>query len=45
MLYYPFVISDDLLTVNGTEYGSFTDAFDIYPTSHTHPLDFYTDPL
>jgi len=44
MLHHPFVISDDLLTVDGTEYGSFTDAFHICRASHNHPADFYTDP-
>jgi ATP-dependent DNA helicase PIF1 len=44
MLHHPFVVWEDLLTVDGIEYGSFTDAFYICHTSHTHPLDFYTDP-
>jgi ATP-dependent DNA helicase PIF1 len=45
MLHHPFVVWEDLLIVDGIEYGSFTDAFNICCTSHTHPLDFYTDPL
>lgn len=44
MLHHPFVIMDDLLTINGSLYGSFTDAFDICRVSHNHPSDFYTDP-
>lgn len=44
MLHHPFVVCEDLLTVDGIEYGSLIDAFHICRTSHNHPLDFYTDP-
>ncbi len=44
MLHHPFVVPEDLLTVDGIRYGSFTDAFEVCCTSHNHPLDFYTDP-
>ena len=43
MLHHPFVILDDLLTVDGSAYGSFTDAFQICRASHNHPSDFYTN--
>ena len=44
MLHHPFVVPEDLLTVNGIRYRSFTDAFKVCCTSHNHPSDFYTDP-
>jgi hypothetical protein len=44
MLHHPFVVPDDLLTVDGIEYRLFTDAFEICCASHNHPSDFYTDP-
>jgi ATP-dependent exoDNAse (exonuclease V) alpha subunit len=44
MLHHPFVTLDDLLTVDGSAYGSFADAFQICRASHSHPSDFYTDP-
>ena len=44
MLHHPFVVCNDLLTVDRVEYGSYTDAFRVCCASHTHPPDFYTDP-
>jgi hypothetical protein len=44
MLYHPFTVDTDLLTVDGQAYGSYVDAFWAYHHSHTYPEDFYTDP-
>lgn len=45
MLHHPFTVETDLLTVDSISYGSFTDAFTACRASHTHPQDFYTDPV
>jgi ATP-dependent DNA helicase PIF1 len=44
MLHHPFVAWEDLLTVDGQTYGSYTDAFRACSQLHSHPQDFYTDP-
>src|ERR1700712_2768795 len=43
MLHHPFVVSEDLLTVDGIRCESYADAFNICHASHHHPPDFYTD--
>ena len=43
MLHYPFKRFTDLLSFNGSDYGSYTDAFRACKRLHAHPDDFYTD--
>jgi hypothetical protein len=43
MLHYPFERYTDLLSFDGYDYGSYTDAFRACRRLHTHPDDFYTD--
>jgi hypothetical protein len=44
MLYHPFIVNTDLLTVDGQAYGSYVDAFYACCYSHIYLEDFYTDP-
>ena len=44
MLHHPFVSWDDLSTIDGVVYESFTDAFRLCKAIHNHPRDYYTDP-
>ena len=44
MLHHPFSCVTDLLTVDGSAYGLYRDAFLACCAAHTHPDDFYTDP-
>jgi hypothetical protein len=43
MLHHPFERLTDLLSFDGSDYGSYTDAFHACRRLHTHPDDFYTD--
>jgi hypothetical protein len=43
MLHHPFEQFTDLLSFDGHNYGSYTDAFQACRQLHTHPDDFYTD--
>jgi ATP-dependent DNA helicase PIF1 len=45
MLHHPFERCTDLLSFDGHNYGSYTDAFRDCQRLHTHPDDFYTDPV
>jgi hypothetical protein len=45
MLHHPFTIPTDLLAFDGCVYGSYIDAFRACRRLHTHPDDFYTDPV
>ena len=45
MLHHPFTSLTDLFTVDGCAYGSYGDAFSACRRLHTHPDDFYTDPV
>jgi ATP-dependent DNA helicase PIF1 len=43
MLHHPFERLADLLSFDGSDYSSYTDAFRACRQLHTHPDDFYTD--
>jgi ATP-dependent DNA helicase PIF1 len=43
MLHHPFERLTDLLSLDGSDYGSYVDAFQACRQLHTHPDDFYTD--
>jgi len=45
MLHHPFERVTDLLSFDRCDYGSYTDAFRACTRLHTHPDDFYTDPV
>jgi PIF1-like helicase len=45
MLHHPYENFTDLLSFDGCDYGSYTDAFQACRRLHTHPDDFYTDPV
>ena len=45
MLHHPFKCFTDLLSFEGCDYGSYIDAFQACGRLHTHPDDFYTDPV
>jgi ATP-dependent DNA helicase PIF1 len=45
MLHHPFERVTDLLSFDRCDYGSYTDAFQACTRLHTHPDDFYTDPV
>jgi ATP-dependent DNA helicase PIF1 len=45
MLHHPFERVTDLLSFDRCDYGSYTDAFRACTGLHTHPDDFYTDPV
>ena len=45
MLHHPFERVTDLLSFERCDYGSYTDAFRACTRLHTHPDDFYTDPV
>jgi hypothetical protein len=45
MLHHPFKRFTDLLSFDGYNYGSYIDAFRACGQLHTHPDDFYTDPV
>jgi ATP-dependent DNA helicase PIF1 len=45
MLHHPFRQPTDLLSFDGCDYGSYVDAFHACWQLHTHPDDFYTDPV
>ena len=45
MLHHPFQQPTDLLSFDGCDYGSYVDAFQACGRLHTHPDDFYTDPV
>jgi hypothetical protein len=45
MLHHPFTDLTDLLSLDGCDYGSYIDAFQACRQLHTHPDDFYTDPV
>jgi ATP-dependent DNA helicase PIF1 len=45
MLHHPFERVTDLLSFGRCDYGSYTDAFRACTRLHTHPDDFYTDPV
>lgn len=45
MLHHPFTNLTDLLAFDGCAYGSYVDAFRACRQLHTHPDDFYTDPV
>jgi hypothetical protein len=45
MLHHPFVDWADLTSVNGQPFGSYINAFHACKRLHTHPNDFYTDPV
>ena len=44
MLHHPFERLADLLSLDGSDYGSYTDAFRACRRLHAHPDDLYTDP-
>jgi hypothetical protein len=44
MLHHPFVDPDELL-VDGVRFDTFSDAFRSCQESHSHPPDFYEDPM
>ena len=45
MLHHPFQQPTDLLSFDRCDYGSYVDAFQACVRLHTHPDDFYTDPV
>ena len=45
MLHHPFTDRTGLLAVDGCVYGSYLEAFRACQRLHTHPDDFYTDPV
>jgi ATP-dependent DNA helicase PIF1 len=45
MLHHPFVNPDELLVVDGVRFDTFSDAFRSCQESHSHPPDFYEDPV
>lgn len=45
MLHHPFESFADLFSFDGQTYGSYADAFRACEQLHSHPEDFYTDPL
>ena len=45
MLHHPFERVTDLLSFDRCDYGSYTDAFRACTRLHTHPDDFYSDPV
>jgi ATP-dependent exoDNAse (exonuclease V) alpha subunit len=45
MLHHPFKCFTDLLSFDGCDYRSYIDAFQACGRLHTHPDDFYTDPV
>jgi ATP-dependent DNA helicase PIF1 len=45
MLHHPFERFTDLLSFDGSDYVSYIDAFRACRQLHTHPDDFYTDPV
>ena len=45
MLHHPFTDPTDLLAFDGYAYRSYIDAFRACRRLHTHPDDFYTDPV
>jgi hypothetical protein len=45
ILHHPFIDWEDLLSVDGQIYESHIHAFQACTQSHTHPDDFYMDPM
>jgi hypothetical protein len=45
ILHHPFQQPTDLLSFDGYDYRSYVDAFRACKQLHTHPDDFYTDPV
>ena len=45
MLHYLFTDLTDLLSIDGHTYGCFIEAFAACTALHSHPQDFYDDPV